>query len=112
MKELWDYLDEVSKSGVNQRTVDMYRRDLGLFGLYLLKEKKKDFPKATREDIEAYLLMRKIKRSDSSYYGSFTRIRAFYEYLVKKGILAENPAASVKAREGSSVLNMKSRWMK
>lgn len=111
MKALWDYLDEVSKSGVKQKSVDLYRRDLGLFGLYLLKEKKKDFPEATKEDIEEYLLMRKKKRSASVHYGSFTRIRSFYEYLVKKGIVAENPAAAIKALEGSSVHHMRSRWM-
>jgi len=103
MKELWDYLDEVSKSGVKQRSVDLYRRDLGLFGLFLLKKKKKGFCEAMRDDIEEYLSQRKAERSGSAYYSSFTRIRAFYESLVKKGVIAENPAGSIKDVYASSL---------
>ncbi len=97
MKALWNYLESLSKGGARPRSVDTYRKELGLFAEFLLRERKKDLLEADTEDVEAYLKKRKPVLSAWSFYNCFGRIRGLYRYLEKEGLISKNPAVPIKS---------------
>ena len=79
----------------SEHTVKAYRGDLENFRDFLLKEEKKmeDTDVAT---INAYVSTLYGKNSPSSVERKVSAIRSFFSYLVRKGLVAQNPAKLVR----------------
>ena len=79
----------------SEHTVKAYRGDLENFRDFLLKEEKKieDTNAAT---INAYVSTLYGKNSPASVERKVSAIRSFFSYLVRKGLVAQNPAKLVR----------------
>jgi site-specific recombinase XerD len=95
MKELWLYLDHLSNTGRRFSTVDIYRRDLGLFVDFLFRNEKKKPLQASTEDIEAFLSTTRSRLCEACYYNRFNRIWNLYNFFQKEGLVAENPVFAI-----------------
>lgn len=82
--------------GVSANTLQSYTRDIRQFEEYI------DFKKiaanaVTADDINAYIkYMQKSGKAASSVSRSLASVRALYNYLLLKGVVASNPAGRIK----------------
>ena len=79
----------------SEHTVKAYRGDLENFRDFLLKEKKK-IEDADIATINAYVSTLYGKNSPSSVERKVSAIRSFFSYLVRKGLVTQNPAKLVR----------------
>ena len=85
------YLKEVKHASDN--TIQSYERDLKYFIEYLLKTKEDNITNVNTENIEMYIEhMKECSKSVSTISRTLASIRAFGQYLVKEGVLLDNPA--------------------
>ncbi|MGL4798141.1 MAG: tyrosine recombinase [Cellulosilyticaceae bacterium] len=89
-----EYLKEVKHASMN--TVQSYERDLRYFLEYLLRTKSDDIHIMSTENIHHYMdHMEEDHKSVSTISRTLASIRAFGQYLVKTGVMYENPAISI-----------------
>ncbi len=79
----------------SEHTVKAYRGDLENFRDFLLKEEKK-IEDADIATINAYVSTLYGKNSPSSVERKVSAIRSFFSYLVRKGLVTQNPAKLVR----------------
>ena len=79
----------------SEHTVKAYRSDLENFRDFLLKEEKK-IEDADIATINAYVSTLYGKNSPSSVERKVSAIRSFFSYLVRKGLVTQNPAKLVR----------------
>lgn len=79
----------------SQHTVKAYRGDLENFRDFLLKEEKK-IEDADIATINAYVSTLYGKNSPSSVERKISAVRSFFSFLVKKDVVAQNPAKLVR----------------
>ncbi len=95
MKELWMYLDHLSKAGRQFITVDIYRRDLGLLADFLFRAKNKNLVSASTEDIEPFMYETSQRLCQWCYYNRYNRIWNLYNFFKTEGLIGENPMDAI-----------------
>jgi len=95
-KHLPLYLDYLSaEKGLAANTLEAYRRDLSLFGEYLLAGRR-DPAKVTRADVVAYLGSRRADGlSPRTLARETSALRGLYGFLAAEKVLAEDPTADL-----------------
>lgn len=93
LKSFIKYLSD--ERNYSEHTVKAYRGDLENFRDFLLKEEKK-IEDADIATINAYVSTLYGKNSPASVERKVSSIRSFFSYLVRKDILAQNPAKLVR----------------
>lgn len=89
-----EYLKNVKRASHN--TIQSYERDLKYFFEYLLEANKDNTTHLTSEHIKDYLEhLERQNKSASTISRALASIRAFCQYLVKKGDLQSNPAITI-----------------
>lgn len=79
--------------GLAQNTLDSYRRDLKKFLSFLRRGKCTDPAAVKRETITRYLHeLKQANHAASTISRNVASIRSFYSFLVREGLLQENPA--------------------
>lgn len=90
--EFRKYLTEYKHSSPN--TLDSYLRDITYFSHYL---GTRDFLEVDQNLVEEYIIYLKGQgKSDSTITRNVASLRSFYQYLLLKGYLEENPVRAVK----------------
>lgn len=90
--EFREYLTEYKHSSPN--TLDSYLRDITYFSHYL---GTRDFLEVDQNLVEEYIIYLKGQgKSDSTITRNVASLRSFYQYLLLKGYLEENPVRAVK----------------
>lgn len=91
-----NYLQDVKKSSKN--TILSYQRDLNKFFAYLEDMKVKDIKKVNNTSLNSYvLLMEKENFATSTISRNIATLKAYFNYLFKQGIVADDPAEKLKA---------------
>ncbi len=86
-----DYLKTVKNS--SESTVTSYCRDLRNFQTYIKKSGGNEIEKTNRTNIISYIYsLQKNKRASSTVSRNIASLRAYFSYLMSKGIITENPA--------------------
>ena len=86
----------VSEKGVSKNTLNAYNNDISCFELFLLQAGV-DILKAEPSHIEAFKsYLKDDGRAISSVSRSLSSVRSFYNYLLREGLVASNPAKAVK----------------
>lgn len=90
--EFREYLIEYKHSSPN--TLDSYLRDVTYFSHYL---GTRDFLEVDQKLVEEYIShLKEQGKSDSTITRNVASLRSFYQYLLMKGYLEENPVRAVK----------------
>ncbi|GAA0743407.1 site-specific tyrosine recombinase XerD [Clostridium oceanicum] len=85
------YIKDLKRRNLSKNTLDAYSRDISRF---------KEFVKTRRENVEdigivtvmAYVqYLQKVGRANSSIVRNIVSIRNFYKFLIKKGMVLEDP---------------------
>ncbi len=86
-----DYLRNEKKSSEN--TALSYVRDLRGFCRFMQQSGVNDVAKVNRTNVMAYVYeLQKQKKAGATISRSIASLRSFFQYLMRKGIMAENPA--------------------
>ncbi len=94
--EFESYLFQEKKMARN--SLDAYRRDIRAFGRFLEEKSIENPNEATDSTIIAYVLqMKKEGRSTATINRKIASVRAFYNFLLKRGDVSENPVKKIKA---------------
>ncbi len=93
--EYRDYLTEYKHSSSN--TLDSYLRDVTYFLRYLGNTSFFEITSQTVEDYTEYL--KKEGKSDSTITRNIASLRSFYQYLVTKGYIEDNPVRAIKTKK-------------
>lgn len=90
------YLTTEKKMAEN--TSQAYLRDIRHFADFAAARGVEDLQQASSTDVLAYLMELKTGgRSKSTVNRKLASIRTFYQYLIKKGILSENPTEEIRS---------------
>ena len=93
--EYREYLTEYKHSSPN--TLDSYLRDITHFSNYLGTH---DFFDVTSQMVEDYMrYLKEEGKSDSTITRNIASLRSFYQYLLAKGYIEENPIRSIKTKK-------------
>ena len=88
------YLRNEKKSPEN--TVLSYSRDLKGFCRFMQEAGVSDAAKVNRTNVMAYVYeLQKQKKAGATVSRNIASIRSFYQFLQRKGIVTENPAADI-----------------
>lgn len=88
------YLKDVKSASNN--TIQSYHRDLKYFLKYLQETDKQDIVEVTEQDIHIYLEnLKNNGKSISTLSRTLASIRSFYQYLIQRGVIHENPARTI-----------------
>lgn len=88
------YLKELQRKSLSKNTIDAYNRDITKFKEFATN-REEDLNSATTVTIMAYVQhLEKTGHATSSIVRSIVSIRNFYKYLIKKGIVLEDPTLS------------------
>ena len=89
------YLFQEKKMARN--SLQAYRRDLRGFAQYLKERQIGDFTEVSNAMIIAYVLyLKKLGRTTSTINRKIASVRSFYNFLIRRGDLTENPVAQVR----------------
>lgn len=89
-----EYLREEKKSSEN--TVLSYTRDLRGFCRFMKESGVLDAAKVNRTNVMAYVYeLQKQRKAGATVSRNIASIRSFYQFLQRKGIVTENPAADL-----------------
>lgn len=89
-----EYLRNEKKSSEN--TILSYTRDLKGFYRFMTESGIEDPAKVNRTNVMAYVYeLQKQKKAGSTVSRNIASIRAFFQFLQRKGIVTENPAADL-----------------
>ncbi|WP_050607578.1 site-specific tyrosine recombinase XerD [Clostridium niameyense] len=88
------YLKELQRKSLSKNTIDAYNRDITKFKEFATT-REEDLKSATTVTIMAYVQhLEKTGHATSSIVRNIVSIRNFYKYLIKKGIVLEDPTLS------------------
>lgn len=92
-----NYINDLKAKKLSMNTVDAYTRDLSRFYQFLSdrKEVLKDIDAVTIMSFVQFL--QKSKKANSSIVRNVVTIRNFYKYLMKNGVVNENPVFKYEA---------------
>jgi integrase/recombinase XerD len=89
-----DYLRNEKKSSEN--TVLSYARDLKGFSRFMMESGVLDPAKVNRTNVMAYVYeLQKQNKAGATVSRNIASIRSFFQFLQKKGVVADNPAADL-----------------
>ncbi|NEV64245.1 site-specific tyrosine recombinase XerD [Thiorhodococcus minor] len=84
--------------GLSQSTLAAYQSDLRAFARWLSKERARDLIGARRLDLLDYLELLSMQgRKPRSSARALSCLRQFYQYLLRRGMIEEDPSARVDA---------------
>ena len=90
------YLTEEKRAQAN--TVNSYVRDLNQFRTWLMSTGTTDLRRVRKENVDAYMQYMSSKgKSPATITRSAASIRSFYQYLLQRGAVRQNPAKAVAA---------------
>lgn len=96
MREFIDYMKNEKRKAAN--TLIAYERDLTAFGKYLAGRGTDSLEKCTDNDAIAYVLqLSNENKSKPTINRKVSALRMYYEYLITKGVISENPFTRIKA---------------
>lgn len=90
------YLTEEKRAQAN--TVNSYVRDLNQFRTWLMSTGTTDLRRVRKENVDAYMQYMSSKgKSPATITRSVASIRSFYQYMLQRGAVRQNPAKAVAA---------------
>ncbi|MCI9476728.1 tyrosine recombinase [Anaerovoracaceae bacterium 41-7] len=90
------YLKEEKKSSDN--TCEAYMRDIKAFGEFLQRRGIVALEKAGSNDVAAYMMeLKNSGKSKATINRKLSSIRMYYKFLIKKGMMKENPTEDIKS---------------
>ncbi|MCI9640387.1 MAG: tyrosine recombinase [Emergencia sp.] len=90
------YLKEEKKSSDN--TCEAYMRDIKAFGEFLQRRGIVALEKAGSNDVAAYMMeLKNSGKSKATINRKLSSIRTYYKFLIKKGMMRENPTEDIKS---------------
>ena len=90
------YLTEEKRAQAN--TVSSYVRDLNQFRTWLMSTETTDLRRVRKENVDAYMQYMSSKgKSPATITRSAASIRSFYQYMLQRGAVRQNPAKAVAA---------------
>lgn len=88
---LLKYIEDLERKHVSKNTLDAYVRDISRFNNFI-KERKEEITEIEMVSVMAYVqYLQKEGRAVSSIVRNIVSLRNFYKYLMRKGIINENP---------------------
>jgi len=88
---LLKYVEDLERKHVSKNTLDAYVRDITRF-INFIKERKENVEEIEMVTIMAYVqYLQKNGKAVSSIVRNIVSLRNFYKYLMRKGIINENP---------------------
>lgn len=88
---LLKYIEDLEKKHVSKNTLDAYVRDISRFYDFV-KKRKEDIVEIETVSVMAYVqYLQKEGKALSSIVRNIVSLRNFYKYLMRKGIINENP---------------------
>ncbi|MCT8976015.1 site-specific tyrosine recombinase XerD [Clostridium sp. CX1] len=88
---LLKYIEDLEKKQFSKNTLDAYVRDVSRF-IDFVKNREEDIREIETVTIMAYIqYLQKERKAVSSIVRNIVSLRNFYKYLMKKGIISENP---------------------
>lgn len=98
-KIVGDYLDYMkNEKKLTDNTLEAYIRDILQFKEYLQENKISNYKDATKTTIITYLMsLQKKGRSTSTISRNLASIRCFFQYLLNKRIIDEDPTSNLKS---------------
>lgn len=95
LKDYQTYL--ISSKNFSTNTVEAYIGDIEKFKSYLKNEWNVSLIEANKSNIEAYISELKLKKIKSTSLNRFiSSIKSFYNFLLKKGLIKNNPSILIK----------------
>lgn len=95
INEFVDYLTNVKRASKN--TIASYKRDLIKLNNFLTDSDCKEIDKVTNTNLNSYVLMiEKQGMSTATVSRNIASIKAFFLYLLKQGIISEDPSETLK----------------
>jgi integrase/recombinase XerD len=86
------------EDGLSRNTLDSYRRDLNLFGVWLQRSTSRALRDAQHGDIQAYLGHRYTQKTRASSAARLlSSLKRFYRYLVRTGDIKVDPTLRIDA---------------
>lgn len=90
---LLNYVEDLEKNHISKNTLDAYVRDISNFYNFA-KSRKEDIKEVEVVTIMAYVqYLQREGKALSSIVRNIVSLRSFYKYLMRKGIINENPVA-------------------
>ena len=94
--EFITYLEEEKKSSSN--TKEAYRRDISAFECFLRERGIFKAEEASNADVAAYMMeLKNDGKSKATTNRKLSSIRAYYRFLMKKGVVSNNPTEDIKS---------------
>lgn len=91
---LLKYVEDLEKKHVSKNTLDAYVRDISRFNDFI-KQRKEELVEIETVSVMAYVqYLQKEGKAVSSIVRNIVSLRNFYKYLMRKGIINENPVIS------------------
>lgn len=91
---LLKYVEDLEKKHVSKNTLDAYVRDISRFNDFI-KERKEEITEIEIVSVMAYVQhLQKEGKAVSSIVRNIVSLRNFYKYLMRKGIINENPVVN------------------
>lgn len=88
---LLKYVEDLERKHVSKNTLDAYVRDISRFNDFI-KQRKEKITEIETVSVMAYVqYLQKEGKAVSSIVRNIVSLRNFYKYLMKKGIINENP---------------------
>lgn len=114
MKEWLNNFTEYLKNekGASDNTISSYRRDLQNFMSYCQKNELTDISKISYADVAGYMMMlEREQKAASTISRNIASLRAFFQYMFKKGKIVKDPMEKITAPKGDKkmpeILSMK-----
>ena len=105
-----EYLDRFiqmlhSEKYYSAHTCDNYRRDLNRFGDFLQSQEIASWDRVNHPEVSAFAAQRHRQgRKSRTIQRELSAIRSFYQYLIRHGVVAKNPAVEVSAPKADQPL--------
>lgn len=95
-EQFLDYLKQEKRMSKN--TVQAYKQDMAAFLLFLNGRGTHEFAACVNADVVAYLLeLKKQGKAGATLNRKIASLRALYNYLLSKGLIAQDPTAHIKS---------------
>ena len=99
MREFIDYMRNEKRKAEN--TLVAYERDLAAFEKYLEGRGAKGLGDCTDSDAVAYVMeLSNSNKSKATINRKVSALRTYYDYLIGKGLMSENPFSRIRAVKG------------
>ena len=99
MREFIEYMRDEKRKAEN--TLVAYERDLTAFARYLEGRGAKGLNDCTDSDAVAYVMeLSNSNKSRATINRKVSALRTYYDYIIGKGLMSENPFARIKAVKG------------